>query len=61
MVVEEKKLSTVDQHLTKMSEYTNKLKNNMYNKTICSVYPIENYNRGTGDNSDFARPMLPHL
>ena len=27
--------------------------------TICSVYPIENYNRGMGGNSNFARPMLP--
>ena len=26
---------------------------------ICSVYPIENYNRGMGGNSNFARPMLP--
>ena len=25
----------------------------------CSVYPIENYNRGMGGNSNFARPMLP--
>ena len=27
--------------------------------TIFSVYPIENYNRGMGGNSNFARPMLP--
>ena len=27
--------------------------------TIFSVYPIENYNRGMGENSNFARPMLP--
>ena len=27
--------------------------------TICSVYPIENYNRGMGGNSNFVRPMLP--
>ena len=27
--------------------------------TICSVYPIKNYNRGMGENSNFARPMLP--
>ena len=31
----------------------------LYNMTICSVYPIENYNRGMGGNSNFARPMLP--
>ena len=27
--------------------------------TIFSVYPNENYNRGMGGNSNFARPMLP--
>ena len=27
--------------------------------TMCSVYPIENYNRGMGCNSNFARPKLP--
>ena len=31
----------------------------LYNMTIFSVYPIENYNRGMGGNSNFARPMLP--
>ena len=31
----------------------------VYNTTICSVYPIENYNRGMGDNSKFSRPTLP--
>ena len=27
--------------------------------TLCSVYPIENYNRGMGGTSNFSRPMLP--
>ena len=27
--------------------------------TICSACPIDNYNRGMGGNSNFARPMLP--
>ena len=27
--------------------------------TICSVYPIENYNRGMGGNSNFSHSMLP--
>ena len=31
----------------------------LYNMTICSVYPIENYNRGMGGNSNFVRPMFP--
>ena len=31
----------------------------LYNMTIFSVYPIENYNRGMGGSSNFARPMLP--
>ena len=31
----------------------------LYNMTICSAYPIENYNLGMGGDSNFARPMLP--
>ena len=31
----------------------------LYNMTICSACPIENYKRGMGSNSNFTRPMLP--
>ena len=27
--------------------------------TLCSAYPIEKYNGGMGDISNFIRPMIP--